>query len=77
MFNDLKLWLLGLLSASLNGFDDMRISAEKVLKSGLGAWDSVASLSNYLRPFCYTIVAICLLIEVVQVFMKSDIMKGV
>lgn len=75
MLNGLKNWLLGLMASALNGFDNMLASASDVLKGGLGAWYDVADLSSNLRPFCYTIIAICLLIEVVQVFMRSDVMK--
>jgi hypothetical protein len=71
----LRDWLLGLMSSALNGFDSMLADASSVLTNGLGDWASVAALSSTLRPFCYTIIGICLLIEISQVAAKVDIIK--
>lgn len=75
MLDALKTWLLSLMTSALNGFDIMLADASNILKNGLGAWSSVAALSSVLKPFCLTIIAICLLVEIVQVFLKTDIMK--
>lgn len=63
------------MGSSLKGFDSMLAAASNVLQAGLGQWDSVLALSSVLRPFCYTIIAICLLIEWAQVAMKVDMIK--
>lgn len=39
------------------------------------AWDLVIAISDVLKPFCYTIIGICLLIELAQVASKVDIIK--
>lgn len=75
MFDALREWLMGLMSSALNGFDSMLADAAGVLTSGLGDWASVASLASTLRPFCYTIIGICLMIEIAQVAAKVDIIK--
>lgn len=75
MLDALRDWLLGLMTSALEGFDKMLQSASTVLTDGLGAWANVASLSSTLRPFCYTIIGICLLIEIAQVAAKVDIIK--
>lgn len=63
------------MTSALQGFDNMLADASNVLTGGLGDWASVASLSSTLRPFCYTIIGICLLIEIAQVAAKVDIIK--
>ncbi|BAL01890.1 hypothetical protein OBV_p-00350 (plasmid) [Oscillibacter valericigenes Sjm18-20] len=75
MLDALRDWLLGLMTSALNGFDSMLSSATGVLTSGLGDWNSVVALSSTLRPFCYTIIGICLLIETAEVLSKVDIIK--
>lgn len=75
MLDALRDWLLGLMSSALNGFDSMLASSSEVLTNGLGDWASVAALSAILRPFCYTIIGICLLIEIALVASKVDIIK--
>lgn len=78
----LKDALLALIKSALNGFDSAVLSAQEVLiGSGTSAfnqasvWGQVLALSNYLRPFCYVIIGICLLIEMAQVASKVDIIK--
>jgi hypothetical protein len=71
----LRDWLLGLMTSALQGFDSMLADASNVLTGGLGEWSSVDALSSTLRPFCYTIIGICLLIEIAQVASKVDIIK--
>lgn len=75
MLDALRDWLLGIMTSALQGFDTMLTDAMNVLTNGLGDWASVASLSSTLRPFCYTIIGICLLIEIAQVASKVDIIK--
>ena len=75
MLDALRDWLLSLMKTSLEGFDSMLADASSVLANGLGDWNSVAALSSTLRPFCYTIIGICLLIEIAQVAAKVDIIK--
>lgn len=75
MLDALRDWLLGLMTSALTGFDTMLASATSVLTGGLGDWATVAALSSILRPFCYTIIGICLLIEIAQVAAKVDILK--
>ena len=75
MAGSLKDILLSMIKSALTGFDSMIESAENVLSQGLDAWDSVLALANILKPFCYTIIAICLLIEMVQVMTKVDMLK--
>lgn len=78
----LKDALLALIKSALNGFDSAVLSAQEVLiGSGTSAfnqasvWGQVLALSDYLRPFCYVIIGICLLIEMAQVASKVDIIK--
>lgn len=75
MLDALRDWLLGLMSSALNGFDSMLADAANVLSDGLGDWASVAALSTTLRPFCYTIIGICLLLELASTASKVDIIK--
>ena len=75
MLDALRDWLLGLMTSALQGFDSMLADASNVLTGGLGEWSSVAALSSTLRPFCYTIIGICLLIKIAQVASKVDIIK--
>lgn len=75
MLDALRDWLLGLMTSALQGFDSMLADASNVLTGGLGEWSSVAALSSTLRPFCYAIIGICLLIEIAQVASKVDIIK--
>lgn len=74
--------LLNLILSALTGFDNMVASAQGILtNSGAsafnsnGVWNSVLALSNSLKPFCYIVIAICLLIELAQVASKVDIIK--
>ena len=68
--------LLDLITSALLGFDNMITSAETVLTNGLGStWNAVLELSEILKPFCLTIIGICLLIEIAQVAAKVDIIK--
>lgn len=75
----LKETLLNLIKSAMNGFDSTVSSAQDVLTGGLfdtnAVWNSVLTLSNALKPFCYVVIGICLLIEIAQVAAKVDIIK--
>ncbi|MCD8324821.1 MAG: hypothetical protein LUC32_07750 [Clostridiales bacterium] len=71
-----------LLKGAFNGFDKTLTNAQSVLTgSGDSAfaindvWDVVLTISEALKPFCMTVIAICLLIELAQVASKVDIIK--
>lgn len=82
MTEGLKKALLNLIQSALNGWDNMVETSEGVL-TGTGnaafntnsVWNAVVGLSNALKPFCYVVIAICLLIEIAQVAAKVDIIK--
>jgi len=67
--------LLDLIKSALLGFDTMIASSEDVLGRGLSSWLDVKSLADYLKPFCYILIGIFLLIEMAQVLAKVDIIK--
>lgn len=75
----LKQTLLEMIKSAMNGFDSMVVSAQDVLTGGAfdtnAVWSSVLTLSNALKPFCYIVIGICLLIEMAQVAAKVDIIK--
>lgn len=75
----LKSTLLDMIKSAMNGFDSMVNSAQDVLTGGAfdtnAVWSSVLTLSNALKPFCYIVIGICLLIEIAQVAAKVDIIK--
>ena len=75
----LKETLLNLIKSAMNGFASTVSSAQDVLTGGLfdtnAVWSSVLALSNALKPFCYVVIGICLLIEIAQVAAKVDIIK--
>ena len=75
----LKETLLNLIKSAMNGFDSTVSSTQDVLTGGLfdtnAVWSSVLALSNALKPFCYVVIGICLLIEIAQVAAKVDIIK--
>jgi len=75
----LKETLLNLIKSAMNGFDSTVSNAQDVLTGGLfdtnAVWSSVLALSNALKPFCYVVIGICLLIEIAQVAAKVDIIK--
>lgn len=76
MFNGIRDWFLGFVIDAFKGFDSMLSSSQTVLtQTNDSVWSSVLELSNVLKPFCYTIIGICLLIELAQVASKVDIIK--
>lgn len=76
MFNGIRDWFLGFVINAFKGFDTMLVSAQNVLSQPNDSiWSSVLTLADILKPFCYTIIGICLLIEIAQVAAKVDVMK--
>lgn len=78
----LRDWLLNLILSALSSFDGMVEDAQSVLTGvGTGAfnadqvWNAVLSLSEILKPFCYTVIVLCLLIEIAQVAQKVDMIR--
>jgi len=75
----LKETLLNMILSAITGFDDMVNSADGILRgtsfTGHNVWDAVLGLTDALKPFCYTIIGICVLIELAQVASKVDIIK--
>ena len=73
--------LLNMLIEAFTSFDKFVNNASKMLsgdKSMMDVdkiWIQVLKLSSYLKPFCYTIIGICLLIEMVNVLSKVDVIK--
>lgn len=71
--------LLAMLKSAFNGFDSVLKSAQDVLTGKSFdvdvVWNKIITLSEALKPFCYTIIAICILIELAQVASKVDIVK--
>lgn len=60
----------------LERFDTLVADAETVLTGDLsGSWDQILALSNIIKPFCLTIIGLCLLIELAQVAAKVDLLK--
>lgn len=76
MLDALRDWLMSLIGVAFSGFDDALASAAEVLNGGSAdIWDSMVLLSDVLKPFCYTVIAICILIELAQTAAKVDIIK--
>lgn len=78
----LKEMLFSMINAALNSFDSCVTSAQEIL-GGSGAssfnsssvWTQVLTISDVLKPFCYVVIGICLMIELAQVAAKVDIVK--
>lgn len=70
-----------LTTTALETFDNMVETAQKVLTgtsdvfSTSGVWNAVLGIADELKPFCYVVVALCLLIEIAQVAAKVDVVK--
>lgn len=75
----LKEALLELILSALNGFDTMVADSSAILSGGTwfnSTWNTALRIANNtLRPFCYIVICICLLIEIAQVAQKVDIIK--
>ena len=76
-----KEWLKNLLSEAFSSFDSLVQNAVDVLAGGgdffgdEAVWNRVVGLSEALKPFCYIVIGICLLLELAQVASKVDIIK--
>lgn len=72
-----KSWLSSLVVSALEGFDNSVGEAAEVLTGGLslGIWNDCLDLSENLLPFCYTIVAICLLTELTKATLNTQMWK--
>lgn len=77
MWKPIKELLMSLMTSALGGFDDVVADAADVLCGDniTSLWNSAVTLSNVLRPFCYTIIALCMMIEIAGVASKVDIIK--
>lgn len=78
----LKELLLRFITFALDGFDSTITSVQEVLTGAgfnitgeNGIWGQVLALSGALKPFCYTIIGICILIELAQVAAKVDMLR--
>ena len=73
--------LLNMLIGAFNSFDEFVNNAASLLSGDSSildvdkVWIRVLRMSSYLKPFCYTIIGICLLIEIVNVLSKVDVIK--
>lgn len=47
----------------------------RILALEFASWDSLVSLSEVFKPFCYTIISLCLLIELANTASRVDIIK--
>lgn len=76
-----KDWLKNLLNDAFASFDTLVNNSVDVLTGGGTAfsaddvWTQIITLSDALKPFCYIVIGICLLIELAQVASKVDIIK--
>lgn len=69
-------YLMSLLASGLNGFDKTLADSQSILAQPVGnAWTQILELSAILKPFCYVVIAICLLIELANVASKVDVVK--
>lgn len=69
-------YLMSLLASGLNGFDKTLADSQDILAQPVGgAWTQILGLSEILKPFCYVVIAICLLIELANVASKVDVVK--
>ncbi|MDR2650647.1 MAG: hypothetical protein LBB94_13170 [Clostridiales bacterium] len=67
--------LESLIDNALTGFDNTFDQSLTILSGDLDQWIEVDKIADPLRNFCYTIIGICLLIELAQVASKVDMLK--
>ena len=74
--------VINMLISAFSGFDNAVNNACDLMTGGgsLGfdmssVWNSVLGMSNALKPFCYIVIGICLLIEMAEVASKVDIIR--
>ena len=73
-----KDWLKHWLAAAFTDYDNLITNAASVLSASPASdttWGQILTISEALKPFCYVVIAICLLIEVAQVAAKVDLIK--
>lgn len=73
-----KDWLKHWLASAFTDYDSLITNATNVLSADPGSdttWGSIISIADALKPFCYVVIAICLLIEIAQVAAKVDLIK--
>lgn len=83
MFEGIKNGLKDSIINSLTGLDSMVNGAKATLMGtgGLGnfnadqVWNAVLALSDILKPFCYIVIILCLLIEMAKVLTRTDVLK--
>lgn len=75
----LKEMLAAMIESALNGFDSGVASAQEILSGssfdGSGVWGRALAISDTLKPFCYTVIGICLMVELAQTAAKVDMIK--
>lgn len=74
----LKEALLELILSAFTGFDEMLAESVSILSGASffnAGWSAANGIAAVLRPFCYTVICICMLIEIAQVAQKVDIVK--
>lgn len=79
--NALKELVASLIVSTLTSFDSMVADARNIL-TGSGTvfnadsiWNSMMTISNALKPFCYILIGICLLISFAQEAARVDTLK--
>ena len=77
--NTLLDWFSSLLTTAINSMDNTISKATEVLSDSGGMfasrWDDILSLSNYLKPFCLTLLGICCLLELLNLSERLDMIK--
>lgn len=68
-----------LLNSAFKEFDEMVLLAKDVLLGNtfdtMGVWNNILGLSEVLKPFCYIVIALCVLIELVQMSTRIDAVR--
>lgn len=75
MFDSLKEWLSLFAEKSLRGFGETMDNVITIVSEEATEWDTIVNISESFQPFCYTIVGICLLIEILQISSRADMLK--
>lgn len=80
LFSPLKTAIKWLLNSAFKGFGNMVKDSVGLLTGTEASWiikakGMVLTISDALNPFCQTIIALCLLIELAQTTMKVDMLK--
>lgn len=76
MFDSLRDLLYDLLCSAFVSFDTMVSKSANTLSGDLSEWDYVMNtFASVLKPFCTTIIALCAMVELVQMMSKVDVVK--